>query len=98
MRGSSEVEYLPANRFPRHMRLYRQRVDGALQLFGQKSIYHPVPLNPRLPRKRLSHNSDSEMRFACSVEMRLMAGVEKAFVDHFQPLGLQRFCQLLFNI
>ena len=83
---------------PRRMRLNRHRVYRRLQLLRQKLIDHPVPLEAGFAGERFRHNADSEMRFACSVEMRLMPGVQLAFIDDFQPLRLQRRCQLLLNI
>jgi hypothetical protein len=83
---------------PRRMRLYRQRVDCSLQLFRQQSIYHPVPLQPRLACERPRCDAHPEMRFACSVKMRLMPRVQMALIDDFQALRVQRRLKLVFNI
>ena len=83
---------------PRRMRLNRHRVYRRLQLLRQKLINHPVPLEPRFAFEGLGHYFYTEMRFAFAVEMRLVPGVEVAFVDDFEALGRQRGFKLLLNI
>ena len=83
---------------PRRMRLNRHRVYRRLQLFGQKLIDHPVPLQPRFAFEGLGHYFNAEMRFAFAVEMRLVPGVEVAFVDDFETLRAQRRFKLPLNI
>lgn len=90
--GGARVQLRVLPPLGRGPRLYGQRVDRPGQLFGQRSVDQPVPLQGAQALKARAHHRHSEMRLTAWWDR-----VAAALVTQLQHLGVQGLLQLRAN-
>ena len=86
------MTFLGPSRLIRRARVDRERMNGSREFCRKKRIDAPVAVEAAQPRKSARNDLHPEVGLAFGSRAR-MAGVQMAFVDHLQPLRLQRLVQ-----